>query len=645
MDKRFRIKRRSYTGPRGMPTRPSASTSGLVEFITARSTLWSKGPVKYHVKASPQCSICVGRILDKEIAMALFGKTHVYKGQTKPFPLPPMGSAYRPSNEYLFCRMKRCSCDSSIEYTTVHFECYQIFLRVCEFGKLQQEYALQKLWISTAWRLPWKNAFFMPASNVYIPTSPRSLELSGQLFGIPFLHRLPQELLLPIWRESKDSLFWRCMSIIRMVTEFETNTPELQIEPLDQVVSWRRNGKLECAPASAMHPITKLTIDQEGIKKVERLSCRPQYTGETHSDSTFIVEEGSSLHGIEAQLQDGRLRLQTTQIQPKYPYIWNTPAPPRFSLCNAQIPDVFETWKLQALNTQKIVGITFFFLQDKLYDLYIHDSDESSANALYEQLSPDVQRGAFWIYLPIGTTDRILVLGTRFISRSEYNVLIRMEKAGDVVIGRNCFFSEDDYHHDGLLPEDWPSNRVDQCLSGEGPVTLVYGEREQGYLEIPLFGAYCESGSWTLPEPFMLEKPTPERFDRFGYYSRSPLGQIAESMVYCVPDTGGCRGILLRYKNGGCRAVGQCRVNVDPSETIAEPSLICVRKEVYRDSHGLMQEKTCVKFTHNTLDDDLDKGWARYPLEGFIEFYFFFDHVLIEITTEFNEDVVRPIER
>lgn len=239
----------------------------------------------------------------------------------------------------------------------------------------------------------------------------------------------------------------------------------------------------------------------------------------------------------------------------------------------------------------------------------------------------------------------MLVLGTRFISRSEYNILVRMEKAGDVVIGRNCFYSEDDYHSDGILPEDWPSSRADQCLGGDGPVTLVYGEREQGYLDIPLFGAYCESDNWALPEPFMLEKPTPERFDRFGYYSRTPLGQIAESTVYYVPDTGSCRGILLRYENGGCRAVGQCRVNVDPSETIAEPSLICVRKEIYRDSQGLTQEKTLVKFTHNALHDEIDKGWARYPLEGFIEFYFFFNHVLVEITTEFNEDVVRPIER
>ncbi|KAJ4856325.1 hypothetical protein T069G_09693 [Trichoderma breve] len=397
--------------------------------------------------------------------MALFGENNVYKGQTQPFPFPPLGSAYRPSNEYLFCRMKRCSCDSSIEYTTVHFECYQIFLRVCDFGELQQDYVLPKLWISTTWRLPWKNAFFMPASETYIPTSPKSLELSGQLFGVTFLHRLPLELVLAIWRESKDSLFWRCMSIIRMVTEFETGTWQiLEHTPVFRCVA-RKPLDLMARFAALACPVTKVTIDQEGIKEVERLSCRPQYAGEVHSDLTFIVEEGASLHGIEAQLQvlcDGRLRLQTTQIQHKYPYIWNTPAPPRFSLCNAQIPDVFETWRLQVVNTQKIIGITFFFLDDKLYDLYIHDSDESNANALYEQLSPDVQRGAFWIYLPIGTTDRILVLGTRFISRSEYNVLVRMEKAGDVVIGRNCFFSEDDYHHDGLLPEDWPSSRADQ---------------------------------------------------------------------------------------------------------------------------------------------------------------------------------------
>ncbi|UKZ83606.1 hypothetical protein TrVFT333_011415 [Trichoderma virens FT-333] len=297
-----------------------------------------------------------------------------------------------------------------------------------------------------------------------------------------------------------------------------------------------------------------------------------------------------------------------------------------------------------AVNTQKIAGITFFFIQDRLYDIYIHDSDKSSANDLYEQLPPDMRRDAIWIYLPIGTADRMLVLGTRFISMSEYNVLVRMEKAGDVVIGRNCFFSEADFHPELLWPGDWPSSRPDQCLSGDGPVTLLYGKRVRGFFEIPLLGAYCESGTWTLPEPFMLEKPTPERFDRIGYYSRTPLDQIAESSVYYVPGSGRCRGILLRYKNGGCRAVGQCRVNVDPCHTVAEPSFICILKERWYDVQDLTQEKTLVKFTHGTLDDENGEDWTRYPLEGFIEFYFFFDHVLVEIATEFKEDVVRPIE-
>ncbi|EHK27451.1 uncharacterized protein TRIVIDRAFT_126138, partial [Trichoderma virens Gv29-8] len=490
------------------------------------------------------------------------GNDNTYKGQTQPFPLPPLGSSYRgsESDDYLFCRAKRCAC-TPVEYTTAHLECYQIFLRVCHLGKIQKEHALQKLWISTAWRLPWKDAISMPASTIDIPTNQKSLQIIGQLFGITFLHRLPRELLLTIWGESKTSLFWRCMSIIRLVTEFETNSSELQIKPLDQVASWHRNGKLECAPASTAYPFTQLTIDQEGIKEIERLRCKPQYTGDTCNHSTFIVEEGLSFHGIEAHIQDGRLRLRKTQIQPNYPYIWNTPAPPRLSLCRGSMSHSLPSWRLQAVNTQKIAGITFFFIQDRLYDIYIHDSDKSSANDLYEQLPPDIRRDAIWIYLPIGTADRMLVLGTRFISMSEYNVLVRMEKAGDVVIGRNCFFSEADFHPELLWPGDWPSSRPDQCLSGDGPVTLLYGKRVRGFFEIPLLGAYCESGTWTLPEPFMLEKPTPERFDRIGYYSRTPLDQIAESSVYYVPGSGRCRGILLRYKNGGCRAVGQCRVN------------------------------------------------------------------------------------
>lgn len=215
-----------------------------------------------------------------------------------------MGSFYRQTYEhivYLFCRDKACSCVSSAEYTTVHRECYKIFLRFYELRGIRKKDALKKLWISSAWRLPWPNA--LPMQTSYAPADTQSLQLAGRLVGISFLHRLPPELLLTIWGESKHALFWKCVSVIRLVAQVEATSSELQVGPLDQVLSWQRNGKLEFAPVSAMYPVTRLAIDQQGIKEVERLRCMPEYTGEFHSHSTFIVEDGSSLCGIEAQLQ------------------------------------------------------------------------------------------------------------------------------------------------------------------------------------------------------------------------------------------------------------------------------------------------------------------------------------------------------
>ena len=44
-------------------------------------------------------------------------------------------------------------------------------------------------------------------------------------------------------------------------------------------------------------------LEKLSLQKVERLRCMPRYRAEYHSHSTFVVEDGSSLCGIEAQLQ------------------------------------------------------------------------------------------------------------------------------------------------------------------------------------------------------------------------------------------------------------------------------------------------------------------------------------------------------
>lgn len=120
---------------------------------------------------------------------------------------------------------------------------------------------------------------------------------------MPLLHRLSQEVLLAIWQGSRHAALWKWASILQLVAQVKVAKSELLVVSLDKVHSWQRGGKLTYAPVSATHPITRVTIDQEGISQVERLPCVPQYARSRHTWSTYIVEESSSLGGIQAQLQ------------------------------------------------------------------------------------------------------------------------------------------------------------------------------------------------------------------------------------------------------------------------------------------------------------------------------------------------------
>ncbi|PTB79806.1 hypothetical protein M440DRAFT_1350888 [Trichoderma longibrachiatum ATCC 18648] len=598
-----------------------------------------------HVRVSPQCGICIERIFDEEPAMVLYGKDATYNGHLQPFPFHSMWAAHRQSDDYLICRARDCSCTPACEYTAVHRECYKIFLRFCGLRGIRKKPALQALWLCTAWKVPWPGALPMQASHV--PADAQSLQLAGRLIGLPFLHLLPPELLLAVWGASKHALFWKCVASIRLVAQLEASASELQVVPLDQVLSWNRGGELESAPVSAVYPITRLTIDQEGIVKVERLRCMPRFTAEYHSHSTFVVEDGASLCGIEAQLQNGRLRLRFTPFQLTRPYIWNTPAPPPLSLCRALVPGSFDSRRFQVVDTQKIRGITFFFIGHKLYNIHIHHSDKSSAYSVYEQFSYAMRQEAVWIYLPLPSTDRLLVLGTRFLREGVYNLLVRMEKAGDVVVGQNRFFKEGDIiNKSDAIRKNLPYLYSDQCLSANGPVTLVYGEPKEGFT-IPLMGSYCASPTQQPPRPFGLEKPS-EPLAGYGYapykyYSRAPLSHVTRAAVFLDPDHGVCQGVLLHYENGGCRTVGACRVNVHASETVDAPTLICTRAESPCNFHTTTS-RVRIKFLRDAQHDELDKGWKCRPLEGFLEFLYHNGSASALVTKAFHEDLVRPLE-
>lgn len=333
-------------------------------------------------------------------------------------------------------------------------------------------------------------------------------------------------------------------------------------------------------------------------------------------------------------LQDGRLHLRTTPGQQQSrPYIWDTPNPPPLSLCNIMPLGNSSSRRLHVVDTQNIQGITFFFYKSQILNIHIHSPDKPCANYAYESLDPMTPSQVTAIYLPLPPTDKMLVLGIRQSSSMVGwmdNILVRMEKAGDIVIGETGF---PPYRSNA---EGMSLGFTDECLAANGPVTLLYGESE-GRNTISAFGAYCKPGnSVDLPKPFVRETPSHTVLGLGNFYSRAPLSGIAMSTVFKDAESGDCQGILLQYENGGCRALGQCLMDVYPCERTAQPTSIHIRREI--DPY-LASAIAKARFVCDGQGNELEEGWICYPLQGFIEFYLGYKERDIEIESGFSRDI------
>jgi hypothetical protein len=213
-----------------------------------------------------------------------------------------------------------------------------------------------------------------------------------------------------------------------------------------------------------------------------------------------------------------------------------------------------------------------------------------------------LQRTVVWIYLPISQHDPVLVLGIREALQSGEDfqaVLVRTAFAGDVIIGSR------------------PLSRTevkDRCLAVSTPVTMIYSEPKEGR-PVSFFGSRCGPlPSQPLPAPFPSGKPGRWRGDH-RYLSSAPLSGVSSTVVFYEQNTGFCRGILFHYLNGGCRTVGQCRLGVDPAESVVRP--VQFRFRLHSSPKvGLAQ----VKFMQCEREE-LAEGWGFRPMKGLVEFW------------------------
>lgn len=209
-------------------------------------------------------------------------------------------------------------------------------------------------------------------------------------------------------------------------------------------------------------------------------------------------------------------------------------------------------------------------------------------------LTDRLQRFVVWIYVPISPPDRILALGIRKALQSRaLSVLIRTALIGDIFVGSRSRLQVED-----------------KLLAGSAPLTMVYGEPREGDA-VRFFGAYCDKpfSDQTRPPPFLLIKRGPCPITG-AYFSWAALHDVSSTLVFYDKATGYCRGILFRYQNQGLRAVGQCRLQVDPAESIIQPLRLCFRAQT---------NNVQVQFKHTEMDGE---GWESRPMKGLVKFWF-----------------------
>ena len=287
--------------------------------------------------------------------------------------------------------------------------------------------------------------------------------------------------------------------------------------------------------------------------------------------------------------------------------IWNTPAPPELSSRQAFSTNL-PAQRFYVVEPDRIRGLTFFFSEGRLFGIHVHDSTGSCAVSTYERFTSRRQKGMVWIYVPISEGDNISVLGIR-TSSAGLNILIGTSRVGDVIIGP---------HTTGSVK--------DRCLGESAPISLIYAEPGEGGA-VPYFGAYCKP-SFGLCKPFPL-RTSGNPLGNDSYFSWAPLEQVSSTLTF-HNSAGYCRGIILYYKNGGSRSVGECRIHIDSAQHIIEPHWLCFRAQMHPARRNLHRRTIQVDF-RRTLPTGTRDSWTFKPLKGYMIFWFTSESATLEL--------------
>jgi hypothetical protein len=111
------------------------------------------------------------------------------------------------------------------------------------------------------------------------------------------------------------------------------------------------------------------------------------------------------------------------------------------------------------------------------------------------------------------------------------------------------------------------------------------------------------------------------------HFSHASLENVCKTQVFYEEDGIHCRGMLIEYNNGSQRALGECRLLVDRSETYHNPSLISfanTKRLRSRNPRWPRRFEECeavqVRFDGVAFEGDT---WTHSPMTGTLKFWFY----------------------
>ena len=167
------------------------------------------------------------------------------------------------------------------------------------------------------------------------------------------------------------------------------------------------------------------------------------------------------------------------------------------------------------------------------------------------------------------------------------------------------------------------------------PSTLIFDRRERN--EVSVIGAYpkATSESWrdsifTHPGP---EHCPLERFPDSTNFSSAPLRDVTSARLYYRKGHPRCRGILFAYRNGAQRALGDCRLGVDPYRAQESPRFMCTLATTDQQPFELRALQTVqVEFAERcTHGGEEAEVWNCYEMKGTLRFWFNDEECQLEV--------------